>query len=195
MRRGRHADERDGSGQGKAPSLDDYSVTEEPLAIRRAVVQDAPALAAMLTQLDRDTPFMMFEPGERDPDPGRLAHWVGGLDAAGDCYLVLFRGAQALGFVHAERGRYRRNQHSAVVVIGMLPEARGAGWGRRLLGEVDRWAAAVGVVRLELTVMVHNSAAITLYERSGYRTEGRRTASLQVDREFVDELAMAKVAL
>jgi RimJ/RimL family protein N-acetyltransferase len=183
---------RDPQTQG-ARRLDDCWVTEDQLAIRAPGAEEAAAVAAMLSQLDRETPFMMLEPGERDPDPTRLAEWIAGLDPTSDCYRVLFRGARPLGFVHAERGRYRRNRHSAVVVIGLLTEARGAGWGRRLLTEVDQWAADQEVVRLELTVMVHNSAAIRLYEQCGYRTEGRRTSSLLLEGGFVDEFAMAKL--
>ncbi len=170
-----------------------WTVSEGRMAIRRPEPNEAAALTAMLVQLDRQTAFMMLEPDERDPDPARLAEWITALDPATDCYLALFDGARPQGFVHAERGRFRRNRHSAAVVIGLLEAARGGGWGKRLLAAVDDWAAGVGVARLELTVMVHNPAAIRLYEKCGYRLEGRRVASLRVDGGFVDEFAMSKI--
>ncbi len=161
--------------------------------IRRPTGEDGGALAAMLTQLDRETTFMMLEPGERSEDPRELAAWITAMDPGSECYLALFRGPRAFGFAHAERGRYRRTRHCAVVVIGMLADVRRAGWGRRLLAGIDAWALDVGVIRLELTVMIHNATAITLYEKCGYQFEGRRSASLVIDQEPVDELAMAKI--
>jgi RimJ/RimL family protein N-acetyltransferase len=110
-----------------------------------------------------------------------------------DCYLVASDGDCILGFAHAERGRYLRNQHSANVVIGLLPRARGRGLGTRLLGAIEDRAVRDGVSRLELTVMVHNTAAIGLYRKCGYVQEGVRRRSLIVDGRPVDELSMAKL--
>jgi len=41
--------------------------------------------------------------------------------------------------------------------------------------------------------MAHNSRAIRLYERMGFRVEGRRVECLLVDGQFVDELTMAAI--
>lgn len=161
--------------------------------IRVPEPREAPAVLAMLAELDAQTSFMMLEPGERDLDPDPFADWLARPAAEDDCYLVVFDGDRALGFVHAERGRHRRNRHSAYLVLGLLAEARGQGWGGRLLEAVDEWAVSVGVRRLELTVMVPNQAAIKLYRRSGYQQEGVRRCSLVVDGACVDELAMAKL--
>lgn len=161
--------------------------------IRAPEPREAPTVLAMLAELDSQTRFMMLEPGERDLDPNRFADWLARLSIEDDCYLVVFDGDRVLGFIHAERGSHRRSRHSAYLVLGLLAEARGLGWGRRLLAAVDEWAAGVGVHRLELTVMVHNQAAIGLYRRCGYQEEGVRRCSLIVDGECVDELAMAKL--
>jgi RimJ/RimL family protein N-acetyltransferase len=41
--------------------------------------------------------------------------------------------------------------------------------------------------------MTHNLAAIALYQKAGFRTEGTRRRSLYVDDEYVDEYWMAKL--
>jgi len=61
-------------------------------------------------------------------------------------------------------------------VIGVLAAARGQGVGAGLLRELDLWAAARGIHRLELTVMDHSHRARRLYERMGYAVEGQRHA-------------------
>lgn len=161
--------------------------------IRDAELADAAKVLTMLAELDEETRFMMLEPGERGLDVARFAGWLADLRLMQDCYLVASDGDCALGFAHAERGRYLRSQHSATVVIGLLPRARGRGLGTRLLGAIDEWARRDGVSRLELTVMVHNVAAIGLYRKCGYVQEGVRRRSLVVDGRPVDELLMAKL--
>jgi ribosomal protein S18 acetylase RimI-like enzyme len=71
--------------------------------------------------------------------------------------------------------------------------ADGQGVGTGLLAEAKRWAASVGLHRLELTVMAHNHRAISLYERMGFDVEGRRSQCLAIDGRFVDELYMAVI--
>lgn len=161
--------------------------------IRDAELADAAKVLTMLDALDQETRFMMLEPGERGLDVARFAGWLADLRLMQDCYLVASDGDCILGFAHAERGRYLRNQHSANVVLGLLPRARGRGLGTRLLGAIDDWARRDGVSRLELTVMVHNAAAIGLYRKCGYVQEGVRHRSLIVDDIEVDELLMAKL--
>ena len=147
----------------------------------------------MLDALDEETRFMMLEPGERGLDVARFAGWLADLRLMQDLYLVASDGECVLGFAHAERGRYLRNQHSAGVVLGLLPKARGGGLGTRFLCAIDDWAVREGVSRLELTVMAHNTAAIGLYRKCGYVREGLRHRSLIVDGVEVDELLMAKL--
>ncbi len=165
----------------------------DQLRIRDAELSDAAAVLRMLNELDEETRFMMLEPGERGLDVARFAGWLADLRLRSDCYLVAGEGSEVVGFAHAERGLYRRNKHSAEVVMGLLPRARGRGVGTKLLAAIDEWAARVGVTRLELTVMAHNLPAIGLYSKRGYAAEGVRRHSLVVDGQPVDELVMAKI--
>jgi len=52
------------------------------------------------------------------------------------------------------------------------PVYRGRGLGRQLVEHVVGWAEHRGVRRLELWVTAHNTAAIELYARCGFRTIG-----------------------
>jgi GNAT superfamily N-acetyltransferase len=59
-------------------------------------------------------------------------------------------------------------------LVGMfvVPERRGRGLGRRLVGAVESWAAETGVRRLELEVNPSVPAAAHLYESCGFRPTG-----------------------
>jgi ribosomal protein S18 acetylase RimI-like enzyme len=58
------------------------------------------------------------------------------------------------------------------ISLWMDPAYRGCGLGRQLVEQIIAWAHAQQLRHLELWVTEHNSAAIDLYTRSGFRLEG-----------------------
>ena len=65
---------------------------------------------------------------------------------------------------------------AGVLYLGMviLPEARGRGGGRALLGAIAEHARACGAHKLDLEAWVENARAIALYASSGFEVEGLR---------------------
>ncbi len=107
--------------------------------------------------------------------------------------LVADTGGELAGYVEARGGSFRRNRPTAHVVIAIRQSYAGRGLGGRLLTELEAWARAHGIHRLELTVMTHNERAVALYRKTGYEVEGTRREALVVDGRPVDELWMAKL--
>lgn len=69
----------------------------------------------------------------------------------------------------------RRGSHVArLYSLVAAPDARGSGVGQSLLAADEQIARQRGCHLLRLEVRVDNSAAIALYERSGYHRFGRR---------------------
>jgi RimJ/RimL family protein N-acetyltransferase len=171
--------------------------TDQPGAqvrIRAAVPRDAAALLDLKRLLDLQTSFMMFEPGERDSTVQDLARELG--RAAGSpnsVVLVAELDGELAGYVELSGGAHRRSRATAYVVMGVRAQSAGRGIGAALLRRAKDWGSAHGLHRLELTVMVHNSRAIRLYERMGFSVEGRRAECLLIDGQFVDELTMAAI--
>jgi RimJ/RimL family protein N-acetyltransferase len=166
-----------------------------PEAVRTRVAgpADAGALMALKGQLDKETSFMLFEPGERNPSAAVQAEHLDSVGRSGNSVVIVAEAdGELVGYVELAGGRFRRNRATSHVIIGILARASGQGLGGRLLAEAEQWAGRHGVHRLELNVMAHNSRAIALYERMGFAVEGRRRECLLVDGRFVDELYMAK---
>jgi RimJ/RimL family protein N-acetyltransferase len=164
------------------------------LRIRPAGPGDAAGLLALKKQLDRETSFMLLEPDERTENSADVAVGLSSMAGADNSIVVVAETAGRLvGYAEAQGGGFRRSRITAQVVIGVLAAARGQGAGSGLLRELELWAPAHGIHRLELTVMVHNHRARQLYERMGFAVEGRRRECLLVDGRLVDELYMAKL--
>lgn len=170
------------------------SVTENPVRIRTARPYDAAALLDLKRQLDSETAFMMYEPGERDSSVQDLARDLAVVARSPNSVVLLAElGDQLAGYVELTGGSFRRSRATAYLVIGVRADAAGRGIGTGLLGQAKGWAAAHGLHRLELTVMAHNTRAIRLYERMGFAVEGRRSECLLIDGQFIDELTMAAI--
>jgi RimJ/RimL family protein N-acetyltransferase len=174
----------------------DQSPAAVPSPLYRAAGPgDAASLLALKKQLDRETSFMLLEPDERTEDCADIAADLSSMAGAANTTIVVAAetAGRLVGYAEARGGGFRRNRITAYVVIGVLAVARGQGVGAGLLRELELWAPAHGIHRLELTVMDRNHRARRLYERMGYAVEGRRRECLQVDGRLVDELYMAKL--
>jgi RimJ/RimL family protein N-acetyltransferase len=67
----------------------------------------------------------------------------------------------------------------------VAPWARGHGLGRGIVGEIERLARELGLMVLNLDLRDTQRAAITLYERMGYRRWGTHPVYARVDGRIV----------
>ena len=170
------------------------SAERNAVRIRTARPYDAAALLDLKRQLDEETSFMMYEPGERDSSVQDLARELAAVARSPNSVILLAElGDQLAGYLELTGGSFRRSRATAYVVINVRADAVGRGIGTELLQHAKHWAATHGLHRLELTVMAHNTRAIRLYERMGFSVEGRRSECLLIDGRFIDELTMAVI--
>jgi RimJ/RimL family protein N-acetyltransferase len=163
------------------------------MIIRECNNHDAEKFLQMLQQLDKETKFMLFEPGERKTTVEQMQKSIESIVKSNSLQLVVEDKDKIVGFLLARRGTLQRNKLCAYIVIGILEKYRGRKIGQRLFMKMEEWAKISDIHRLELTVMTHNKAAIKLYEKMGFKKEGIKEKSLVVDGKFVDEFYMAKI--
>ena len=184
------------------------------IRIREISPDDADAMVKLMQQLDRETEFLLFEPGERPLDPGEwkekmrdlrspdygtffVAEYVrGDLDQdVADEYVpdAAEEGGPVLaGYLEVRRLPWQKVRHRIYLVIGIRKDFSGMGVGTRLMQEVENWAGRNGIRRIYLTVIAENLAAVQLYRKMGYETEGWHPASMRLHDRYVDELTMGK---
>jgi len=162
------------------------------IKIKEGRPDDAQEFISFLKQLDSETSFMLYEPGERKTNVEKMTHRIEETNKNSLLLLAEDEGT-IVGFLSAERGTANRTKHSAYIIIGILRNYRGEGIGRKMLEELDKWAMNNWIIRLELTVMKHNENAIKLYEKMGFKIEGIREKSCFVNGKFIDEYHMAKL--
>lgn len=166
------------------------------MEIRPIQVEDAEPFFCMMCTLDSETPFMMYEPGEREKttNAAELREKIAAAVSVGDFLLVAEENDKNIvGYIWAERGRLNRVLHTAYIVVGIREGYQHQGIGTKFFRELDEWARKNSIVRLELTVECANTAARKLYEKNGFAVEGKRMRSMKLGDEFVDKFYMAKL--
>ncbi|HIX14888.1 MAG TPA: GNAT family N-acetyltransferase [Candidatus Hungatella pullicola] len=163
------------------------------IAYRSLQLNDREEFWNMMNQLDYETKFMMYEPGERRKDLSRIEKLIQDSVEGTDFLLAAQADGQIVGYISAQRGRLKRVCHSAYVVTGIREGYRGLGIGTRFFRELDLWAEKNNIRRLELTVLCSNQTAKHLYEKQGFYVEGRKQDSMYIDGKWQDEYYMAKI--
>jgi GNAT superfamily N-acetyltransferase len=115
------------------------SAERNAVRIRIARPYDAAALLDLKRQLDEETAFMMYEPGERDSSVQDLARELAGVARSPNSVILLAELADQLaGYLELTGGSFRRSRATAYLVIGVRADAAGRGIGTGLLQNAHR---------------------------------------------------------
>jgi ribosomal protein S18 acetylase RimI-like enzyme len=106
-------------------------------------------------------------------------------------HVVALDGERVVGWCDVTPHDRPATRHCGVLGIGVLPEWRGSGVGRRLIEAALLSARAYPLVRIELVVRADNARAIALYRKVGFGAEGHRRRALLVDGVYYDDITMA----
>jgi ribosomal protein S18 acetylase RimI-like enzyme len=125
------------------------------VSIRCAKAADLTPLLALHENLFPNGYLKAGDFAEALDDPGRRVLCCTGADG------------RLLGYLHTKDDPEQPEIY--VDYLGVVPEARGQGLGRALLGEALAWGRVLGRPRASLTVREDRTPALALYERSGFR--------------------------
>jgi ribosomal protein S18 acetylase RimI-like enzyme len=136
--------------------------SHEEIEVRVAAAADAATFGRLLNAFN-------VEFDEETPDPDVIAERAAPLIDSGEV-LVLFVGAAPDGFAQL---RFRPSLYSAardacLEELYVVPERRGTGLGRALLDAAMWHARARGADHIELNTSEADTAALGLYESSGF---------------------------
>ncbi len=148
-------------------------VEPDKIDIRSARPEDGPALMDAVETINTETEFLGV-PGERlgwaDRATEELRNWQARNSAM---YALAVEGGRIVGYLGAFAGGFARNRGVIWIGhVGLRQAWRGRGIGARLFAAAEDWARARGSWRLELRVDAQNAAALALYRKCGFVSEG-----------------------
>jgi len=163
------------------------------MCIRAITEADIPAYYELSLKLDSETPFRLYEPGERPYDPALFFQET--TDFLKNPRSNIFLAEQdkmLVGYLQAIGRSARRIRHVVSINIAILQAYTGQGLGGKLFGAAEEWARQTGIKRMDLSVMLNNIPAQKLYQKLGFVKEGTKRGSMFVDGKYIDEYYMCK---
>ena len=168
----------------------------EGLLLRPTTSADAAALLTLYRSVAA-TPNSGLARHTDEIDEAYVAGFLVGQDA-GWISIGAFHDGDPVGEIHAVRMHPRQFHHVLTdLTIAVHPRMQGHGVGSRLFAELFARAARFDppVTRIELVARTGNAAAIRLYERLGFRAEGRfRDRVRLADGRVEDDIPMARMS-
>ena len=164
------------------------------MRIRLITPEDAHAFLNLNHQLDGETQMMLLEPDERTTTVEQIQRRIKcTMQQDNEVVYVAEVDGRLVGYASVIGGKLRRTAHKASIVTGILQSHVRRGIGSQMFETLIEWAEVSPLHRLELSVMTHNTSAIALYQKFGFKIEGTTRHSLKVAGSYVNEYIMARV--
>ncbi len=170
-----------------------------PVFVRAATTSDAPALGALQRGIYSEGRWFV---GDGPPTVETLQGRLRTLVSTRSLFLVAVPEdsekaknkdtRDVWGWLELHRLTPKKLEHVAILTLAVGHTYRRQGVAGALLAHAYPWAREVGVYKIQLSVRAKNQAALALYEREGFELEGRERDQVFDNREFEDNLLMAK---
>jgi RimJ/RimL family protein N-acetyltransferase len=158
--------------------------------VRPAEAGDAAALVRLGTDVGSEPEGWLISGGWRGV--GHERRYLRTIKRSGDAAVFVAEAdAEIVGRLSIARDSHPASRHVADLGLMVAASHRRRGVGTALLDAAVGWARESGVRKLELHVFPHNEAAISLYEKYGFRREGYRHAHYRREDGYVDAILMA----
>lgn len=161
--------------------------------LREALEEDAAEILKLAMFLRREGTTSRSTPEERDMPVSEQARILREMHENPSALQLLVEVEGKLaGNIEFHPFPKKRVAHIGEFGLGMYPEFRGLGIGKVLLEELISWAKGnPEIEKIGLSVFSDNPAAIALYEKLGFREEGRLFRHVKFeDGHYVDEVKM-----
>ena len=158
-----------------------------PVAVTPIAVADVASFRACLDAVAREQRFLALLEA---PPLERMQAFVADNVAKRVPQVVAKDGQVVVGWCDITPGWLATLRHCGSLGMGLLREYRGRGIGGELLQACLALAKERGITRVELETRTDNEAALRLYRRFGFETEGTKKRGMRVDGVYHDTVAM-----
>lgn len=167
--------------------------TGETVLIRTASPQDAFGLLEIRRSVVEEGQYTLTEPDEFTTTEDDVREAIEEhLEKPGYLYLVAGLGRRVVGLLRFSNGRHRRTAHAGTLMLLVQAGYRGKGIGSALLHSLIDWAAENPLIeKLTLAVFSTNHRAIAVYDKLGFREEGRCPRDMKLaNGTYIDSVLM-----
>jgi RimJ/RimL family protein N-acetyltransferase len=168
----------------------------EEIVIRNGLPDDAPGVLAHRVHMAHSSPHNVVQLDEVEQDLEKEREWLRERAERGyDLFIIATSDAApglVIGALHFHSFKWRILSHHGDFGISVDESWRGRGVGTAMVNVLLDWARRHPTIeKVCLGVYEDNAGAIRLYERLGFRLEGRREKFFKTDRGYRDDLMMS----
>ncbi|MCR5272577.1 MAG: GNAT family N-acetyltransferase [Lachnospiraceae bacterium] len=168
---------------------------ERTIVLRAAIPEDAKELIRYLKVTSGETPYLIREPEEIELTLEQEESFIKDrLESKSDLMLVALLDGKHIGNCSLmSLAPYKRYKHRCDIAIALYKEYCGCGIGKLMMETVLKAATEIGYEQAELEVVSSNKAAISLYEKLGFKKYGTFPDSMKYsDGTYMDSDWMMK---
>lgn len=160
------------------------------IIIRQAKVEDAHVIAEAEREIAKEPGFFCSQPSELTDD--NVANSIlAFLKNPSRVYLVAEYEGQIVGHAFLEPSQVESLRHIADLNIAVHLGWQKKGIGTQLLKSIIEWAEKSGILeKIQLNVRASNLSAISLYQKMGFREEGRIKNRVKIKDSYIDDVIM-----
>lgn len=162
---------------------------------RKATINDAEHLTKFIIQLDNESDYLLFGPGERNIDIEVTKSYLKKINDNERSSVLIAENdnLEIIGFICGETLNLKRAVHVMKANIGVLKDARGTKVARELAIKFIKTAKNSGILRIEVTVIKENKLSLNLCKKFGFEIEGLKKSSIKIGDKYHDEYLLAKL--
>jgi len=160
------------------------------IILKQATLELAPSFWSALDTVARERRYLIFT--EAPPLEKTLAFVTEIIEKGWSQYYAI-HDDRVIGWCDVVRKERSGLTHSGILGVGILPEFRKQGLGRRLMTTTIEDAFSKGLQRIELEVFASNKRAAHLYRKLGFVEEGRKIKARYLDGVYDDFILMALI--
>ncbi|AXQ79466.1 GNAT family N-acetyltransferase [Streptococcus chenjunshii] len=171
-------------------------MTQKELLVEEAQPEDAGAVVALLDRVLIETEFLTKFSEETVPTEAQMAAFLSQkAESLNEICLTAKLDNDLAGILIISSDSHHRTAHIGYLFTAVLQKYWGYGVGQLLMEAAVDWAEHSQVIRrLELTVQKRNAAAVHIYKKFGFVTEGTKKRGIKTENgEFLDVYLMSKL--
>lgn len=165
------------------------------MTIRQATINDAASLSTFLLQLDNESEYLLFDPGERTNTIEMMLVYLQKIieNKKSMVFLAENEEKNVVGFICGEVLHFNRMSHVMKLNIGIIKKYRRTGIGRALGKHMLAHVEKNNIVRVEATIITDNKLSLNLCKKFGMAVEGVKRCSIKIGNQFYDEYLLARI--
>ncbi|WP_371809581.1 N-acetyltransferase family protein [Halobacillus sp. Marseille-Q1614] len=113
------------------------------MIIRHITPADAPAFLQLINKVEKESEYMLMEPGERDSNIEEEKEKIKKITSMPNSTIMVAElDGKLKGYIIAIGGQAIRNKHSVYLAAGVDQGYRGQGMGTKLFKAIEKWAVS-----------------------------------------------------